>query len=78
MVSGAFARFDHDHFFEQRDGCTLMRDVFDYYAPRGPLGFLAERTFLTRYMRRLLWTRMCELKRLAESGDWMMFVTESS
>lgn len=44
MVSGAFARFDHDHFFEATaDGGTLMRDVFDYSSPCGFLGRLADR-----------------------------------
>lgn len=27
MIRGAFARFDHDHFFIPADGGTLMRDV---------------------------------------------------
>src|SRR4051794_24247097 len=33
MVAGAFSRFDHDHFFSEADGKTLMRDVFDYRSP---------------------------------------------
>src|SRR5262245_62035929 len=51
MVRGAFSRFDHDHFFVAADGGTLMRDVFDFRAPLGPLGRLAESLFLTAYMR---------------------------
>jgi len=74
MVRGAFARFDHDHYFEESNGGTLMRDVFDYRAPLGPLGWLAERLFLTAYMRRFLLTRLRELKALAESDDWARFV----
>ena len=31
-----------------------MIDMFDYAAPLGPLGRLAEALFLDRYMRRLL------------------------
>jgi hypothetical protein len=39
MVRGAFARFDHDHFFNSHDGeSTEMRDVFDFNSPLGPLG----------------------------------------
>lgn len=68
MVRGAFARFDHDHYFEEANGDTLLRDVFDYRAPLGPLGWLAERLFLSAYMRRFLLTRMRELKALAESN----------
>jgi ligand-binding SRPBCC domain-containing protein len=61
MVRGAFARFDHDHFFVSADGGTALRDVFDYEAPLGLLGWLAERLFLSWYMRRGLLARMHEL-----------------
>ncbi len=27
LVAGAFAHFDHDHFFEAKDSQTIMRDV---------------------------------------------------
>src|SRR5688500_4907941 len=39
MVRGAFKRFDHDHFFTAEGGGTRVRDVFDYAAPLGPLGW---------------------------------------
>ena len=74
MVRGAFARFDHDHYFEPANGDTLLRDVFDYRAPLGPLGWLAERLFLSAYMRRFLLLRMRELKVLAESDGWVRFL----
>jgi ligand-binding SRPBCC domain-containing protein len=67
MVKGAFARFDHDHFFTKQGEGTLCRDVFDFRAPLGPLGFVAERTFLDRYMRRFLATRLKLLKEMAEA-----------
>jgi ligand-binding SRPBCC domain-containing protein len=74
MVRGAFARFDHDHFFvHDRDG-TIMREVFDYHAPFGPLGVLVERLFLTRYMRRFLWERAQVIKRVAESEEWRRYL----
>ena len=74
MVRGAFKRFDHDHFFEAEGKGTRMRDVFDYAAPLGPLGWLAEHLFLTRYMRRFLEQRNRELKGVAESAAWAQFV----
>ena len=46
MVKGAFARFDHDHFFETKDWQTIMKDVFDYDAPLG---------FWERLPTRFLW-----------------------
>lgn len=69
MVRGVFARFDHDHFFERTpDNATLMRDVFDYTSPLGPLGRLADALFLRRYMTALLVTRNRSLKQAAESA----------
>jgi len=66
MTRGAFARFAHRHEFLSVAGGTTMRDDFDYTAPLGPLGTIADWLFLERYMRRLLLTRNRELKRVAE------------
>lgn len=76
MVRGAFRRFDHDHWFEaSEDSGTVMRDVFDFNAPLGPLGWIAEVAFLTRYMRRLLDSRNAVVKRVAESPDeWRRYL----
>ena len=75
MVRGAFRRFDHDHYFEPSgDGGTVMREVFDYEAPLGPLGRLAERLFLTRYMRHFLEERNRHEKAAAESADWRRYL----
>ena len=75
MVRGAFRRFDHDHHFEpDGHGQTVLRDVFDFEAPLGPVGRLAEATFLTRYMRRRLAERNAVLKQVAESEAWGAFL----
>jgi len=74
MESGAFASFDHDHFFAPTAGGTLMRDVFEYRAPFGLLGRVAERLFLTAYMKRFLQRRLYDLRDLAESNEWSRFV----
>lgn len=55
-------------------GRTLMRDVFDYTAPLGPLGRVAERLVLTRYLTRLLEARNREITLAAESEAWRQFV----
>jgi ligand-binding SRPBCC domain-containing protein len=77
MVRGAFARFDHDHTFEEegRDA-TLMRDVFDFRSPLGPVGGAFDALYLDGYMRRLLMQRAQILKRLAESERevWARFL----
>ena len=77
MVRGAFARFDHDHFFERvgPDGAhTRMRDVFDFTSPLGLLGWVADRLFLTRYMRGFLEERNRHLRETAEGGDWQKYL----
>lgn len=66
QVRGAFKRFDHDHFFAEVDGGTLMRDVFDFESPLGILGDLANRVYLRRYMTALLERRNKLIKKVAE------------
>ena len=68
MVSGAFARFRHEHRFAERNGDTVMTDVFDYTSPLGWLGRIADRLFLERYMTNLLRRRNAIIKEAAESG----------
>lgn len=73
QVEGAFRSFDHDHFFAadpERPDVTVMTDVFSFVAPLGPLGWLAERLFLTAYMTRFLRVRAELVKRAAEGPDW--------
>ncbi|AGC75530.1 ligand-binding SRPBCC domain-containing protein [Nonlabens dokdonensis] len=71
LVKGAFKHFKHEHFFEtQRDGSTLMKDIFDYTSPLGILGKLADVLFLEKYMTRLLEQRNHTLKQVAEDGRW--------
>ena len=66
MVRGAFSRFVHDHHFEAVAGGTRMLDVFDFTAPLGILGAVAEQLILKAYMSRFLERRAQALKRMAE------------
>lgn len=69
MVNGAFAQMHHAHYFEaMSDGTTRMQDVFQFRAPLGILGQIAEGLFLTRYMRNLLLTRNKFLKETLENS----------
>jgi ligand-binding SRPBCC domain-containing protein len=70
MVRGAFARFDHDHFFDEDGSATLVRDVFDFTSPLGPLGRIADALFLDAYMKRFIEERARVLKELAEGDQW--------
>lgn len=67
MVTGAFDSFTHTHEFKEVDSCTLMTDTFNYKSPLGPIGILADKIFLERYMRKFIVYRALELKRIAES-----------
>lgn len=66
QVRGAFQSLAHLHAFQQTDHGTLMTDTFEYRAPFWPLGLVAERLFLTPYLRRLLTSRAAFLKQQAE------------
>ena len=69
MTRGVFTRLVHDHYFEPSPNGTRMIDEFDFTAPLGLLGVVADRLFLARYMRQFLETRARALKQFAESGD---------
>lgn len=75
QVRGVFRRFDHDHYFLREGTGTQMVDVFDFQAPFGVLGILAERSFLMRYMQRFLTARNAVIKCVAESQRWQQFLS---
>lgn len=57
QVRGPFARFRHEHRFEPSGDGTRMVDAITFRAPLGPLGLVAERVALARYLPRLIRTR---------------------
>jgi ligand-binding SRPBCC domain-containing protein len=66
QVRGAFASLRHVHeFFETEQG-TLMRDTITWQSPLGPLGWLADRVVLRRYLLSFLRRKQQTLKALAE------------
>ncbi len=77
MLRGAFREMKHDHYFEARDGGTILRDRFEFRSPLGPLGRLFDRFFLAGYMRRFLEQRNALLKRAAESDDWKKYLASA-
>ncbi|MGI8786518.1 MAG: SRPBCC family protein [Pyrinomonadaceae bacterium] len=74
MIAGAFKRFDHDHFFEERGAETLIKDVFDYDSPLGILGKIADALVVENYLREMLEERNRIVKAAAESEDWRKFL----
>jgi ligand-binding SRPBCC domain-containing protein len=69
MLKGAFKSMSHEHHFEEKNGVTIMKDIFRYEAPLGFLGKIAEKLFLTNYMMRFLKERNKVLKEIAEKND---------
>jgi ligand-binding SRPBCC domain-containing protein len=70
QVFGAFKRFKHEHIFEEKGGITIMVDKFDYTSPWGLIGKLADKLFLTSYMKRFLTERNGVIKEFAETDRW--------
>lgn len=66
MVRGAFHSFTHTHAFVETDGGTVMSDRFEYKAPLGPLGRMADFLFLETYMQKFIEERAHALKVIAE------------
>lgn len=68
MVKGAFSSFTHTHQFVEEQGGTLMIDTFEYKAPFGPVGMIADKLFLEKYMTDFIISRARELKKIAENA----------
>ncbi|MGM9476250.1 SRPBCC family protein [Pedobacter sp. GSP4] len=66
MISGPFIKLHHQHLFKTKGTQTDMTDVFEFHAPFGILGEIAEQLFLKRYMEMLLIERNCFIKAEAE------------
>ncbi|RBQ03530.1 SRPBCC family protein [Pedobacter miscanthi] len=69
MVRGPFKKLHHQHAFKTISNQTEMIDIFKFKAPLGILGWLAEKLFLTRYMKQLLLERNEVIKREAVGGS---------
>jgi ligand-binding SRPBCC domain-containing protein len=70
MISGDFKSLRHEHHFKRIDNGTLLIDLFHFEAPYGGLGRLANKLFLTRYLKKLLETRNQVIKEYAETEKW--------
>lgn len=57
---------EHDHFFEEKDNITTMKDIFVYGVPYGLFGRLFDKMVLKKYMTSLLATRNQVIKEVAE------------
>ena len=76
MLRGPFKMLQHKHFFEiAGDQKTVMKDIFDYSPPFKPLGCLADKMFLRKYMEKILLRRNHMIKMYAENDEkWMQIL----
>lgn len=57
QVKGPFRRFRHVHEFSEDAEGTTMVDRIEFEAPFGPVGRLAEKLLLGRYLKKLIESR---------------------
>ncbi len=73
MVVGVFDSFKHEHIFEPIGKGVRMTDIFQYTAPLGILGNLANCLFLKRYMTNFLIQRNQVIKLVSEDKTGKTF-----
>lgn len=70
QIKGVFQSIVHDHYFEEINGMTCMKDQFNYTSPFGIAGILFDKIILTKYLRNFLTHRNETIKEYAENGNW--------
>ena len=68
MIQGTFKSMKHQHIFEEKDGKTLMIDIFEFESPFGILGKIFNQIYLKNYLKRFLLERNKMLKEIGESS----------
>lgn len=67
QLYGHFKSFKHQHFFEEIEGQTTMKDVMQYETPFGIFGKLFNILFLKRHLKTFLIERNEYLKLVSEN-----------
>jgi ligand-binding SRPBCC domain-containing protein len=63
---GGGKRFEHDHFFDETEDGTTMRDVIVFESPLGRIGRIVDALVLSSYLKRLITERNQLIKSTAE------------
>lgn len=66
MEEGNFKSFKHEHFFEEENGVTIMKDHLQYETPFGILGRIFDSLFLKKHLTQFLLERNKVLKEVSE------------
>ena len=69
MEEGKFKTFKHKHFFEEKNGVTIMTDKLQYETPFGIIGKLFDVVFLKNHMIHFLLERNKVLKEISENNS---------
>ena len=75
MQKGIFKSIHHDHYFSETEHGVLMKDIFNYRAPYGFLGKIAEKLVLTDYLKKFLIERNQVIKNYAETDLYKTLLT---
>ncbi|HEY1196636.1 SRPBCC family protein [Flavobacterium sp.] len=67
MEKGKFKSFKHEHFFEEENGITIMKDKLQYETPFGIFGKLFDALFLEKHLTNFLLERNKVLKDVSEN-----------
>ncbi|WP_281336569.1 SRPBCC family protein [Flavobacterium eburneipallidum] len=67
MEEGKFKTFKHEHFFEEKNGITIMTDQLHYETPFGIFGKLFDYLFLKKHLTQFLLERNKVLKKVCET-----------
>ncbi|MDW8849374.1 SRPBCC family protein [Flavobacterium sp. MMLR14_040] len=70
MERGKFKSFRHEHFFEQQNGFTVMKDKLQYETPFGIFGELFDILFLEKHLTHFLLERNKILKEVSEQSKF--------
>ena len=68
MEQGKFKTFRHEHFFEEKNGVTIMTDKLQYETPFGIIGKLFDVLFLKNHLIHFLLERNKILKEVSENS----------
>ncbi len=68
MEEGKFNYFKHEHFFEEKNGITIMTDKLCYKTPYGLFGKLFDSFFLKTHLHNFIIERNSVLKNLSEES----------
>ena len=66
MEEGNFKSFKHEHFFEEENGVTIMKDHLQYETPFGILERIFDALFLKKHLTQFLLERNKVLKEVSE------------